>query len=98
MAGTISRRQLLGVLGGLGGATLAAGFVPVAFPEAAETTSAARQWAMVIDLRKCDGCKKCTEACQEEHELPASFEWIKVFQVKDAQGREYNMARPCFQC
>jgi molybdopterin-containing oxidoreductase family iron-sulfur binding subunit len=98
MAGGISRRQLLGTLGGLGGAALAAGFVPVAFPEAAETSEKARQWAMVIDLRKCDGCKACTEACQEEHQLPASFEWIKVFDVKDAQGNAYHMPRPCFQC
>jgi dimethyl sulfoxide reductase iron-sulfur subunit len=99
MAGQMSRRQLLGTLGGLGTGALAAGFVPLAFLEAeAAETGPKRQWAMVIDLRKCDGCKKCTEACQETHELPKSFEWIKVFQVHDKQGREYFMPRPCFQC
>ncbi|MGZ8595924.1 MAG: hypothetical protein ACXWYJ_09715, partial [Actinomycetota bacterium] len=25
------------------------------------------QWAMVIDLARCDGCKECTKACQETH-------------------------------
>jgi len=99
MTGRLSRREMLGVLGGIGTGALAAGFAPIAFPEAdAAEPGPKRQWAMVIDLRKCDGCKKCTEACQAEHELPASFEWIKVFQVKDAQGNEYNMPRPCFQC
>ena len=100
MAGQMSRRQLLGTLGGLGTGVLAAGFVPLAFheAEAAEPATTRRQWAMVIDLRKCDGCKKCTEACQDTHELPKSFEWIKVFQVHDKQGREYFMPRPCFQC
>ena len=99
MAGQMSRRQLLGTLGGLGTGVLAAGFVPLAFAEVdAADAGPKRQWAMVIDLRKCDGCRKCTEACQETHHLPQNFEWIKVFQVKDAQGREYNMPRPCFQC
>jgi len=53
---------------------------------------------MVIDLRKCDGCKACTKACQETHHLPESFEWIKVFEVHDKQGGSFFMPRPCFQC
>ena len=72
MTGRLSRREMLGVLGGIGTGALAAGFAPIAFPEAdAAEPGPKRQWAMVIDLRKCDGCKKCTEACQAEHELPA---------------------------
>ena len=83
-----------------GGAGLAAApLVPIAFPEAqAAATKKDRQWVMVIDMRRCDGCKKCTEACQAEHELPKNFEWIKVFEVKDATGGKYFMPRPCFQC
>jgi len=73
--------------------------VPLAFHEAgAAETGPKRQWAMVIDLRKCDGCKDCTEACQEVHHLPKSFEWIKVFEVEDKQGGSFFMPRPCFQC
>jgi len=105
MAGPLSRRQLLVGLGGLGASAAvaaAAGMSPITFEAAAESEHAPdakpRQWAMVIDLRNCDGCKKCTEACQTEHELPQSFEWIKVFEVQDKQGREYFMPRPCFQC
>jgi len=97
----VSRRH---VLAGLGTGAVAAGFVPIAFEAAGASHPAAasaqkdRQWAMVIDLRRCDGCKKCTDACQVEHRLPANFEWIKVFQVADKQGRKYFMPRPCFQC
>jgi dimethyl sulfoxide reductase iron-sulfur subunit len=95
----MSRRQLLGTLGGLGTGALAAGFVPIAFSEAiAADAGPKRQWAMVIDLRKCDGCKACTEACQATHHLPESFEWIKVFEVHDKQGGSFFMPRPCFQC
>jgi dimethyl sulfoxide reductase iron-sulfur subunit len=105
MAGPVSRRQVLLGAGGLGASAVvaaAAGMSPIHFQAAAGSEhlhdGKDRQWAMVIDLRKCDGCKKCTEACQAEHELPANFEWIKVFQVQDKQGRMYNMPRPCFQC
>jgi len=99
MAGPVSRRQFLEALGGLGTGALAAGFVPLAFPQAeAAEPGPERQWAMVIDLRKCDGCGECTTACQTEHELPKSFEWIKVFEVHDAAGGKYFMPRPCFQC
>jgi dimethyl sulfoxide reductase iron-sulfur subunit len=86
------------VAGGVGLAAVP--LVPIAFPEARAATPSKkeRQWAMVIDLRRCDGCKKCTEACQTEHELPKSFEWINVFEVTDKQGRQYFMPRPCMQC
>src|SRR5207249_836306 len=43
-----------------------------------------RKWIMVIDLAKCDGCKKCTEACTKMHHTPADREWIKVFHMQDS--------------
>ncbi len=102
MPDKVSRRRFLA---GVGTGAVAAGFVPIAFDAAGASHSAAaspqqkdRQWAMVIDLRKCDGCMKCTDACQEEHHLPANFEWIKVFKVADRHGHSYFMPRPCFQC
>src|SRR3990172_4961765 len=88
-----SRRRLLGGLGAAAGMA-AASFIPltqisVAGEEHPQGHTAAkstkRQWGFVIDLRRCDGCKKCTEACQKEHFLPTSkkddrenHEWIKV--------------------
>jgi dimethyl sulfoxide reductase iron-sulfur subunit len=58
---------------------------------------AARQWAMVIDLRRCDGCKECTEACQRVHYLPEDQEWIKVYEV-ESKDKSYFMPRLCMQC
>ncbi len=72
----------------------------MADPAASATAPAQpqRQWTFVIDLRRCDGCGKCTLACQQEHHLPKSFEWIKVFRLQDETGRESYMPRPCMQC
>ena len=58
-----------------------------------------RKWMMVIDLAKCDGCKKCTTECNKMHHTPADREWIKVFQMKDAQHTApYWFPKPCFHC
>lgn len=45
-----------------------------------------RQWMMIIDLRKCDGCQsqnsgpKCTEACNFGHYVPEPMQWIQVYE------------------
>jgi molybdopterin-containing oxidoreductase family iron-sulfur binding subunit len=63
-----------------------------------------RQWAMVFDLRKCEGCvtiekaPKCIEACNVEHFVPDGQEWIKVFEVEGAGGHNFFLPRPCMQC
>ncbi len=53
---------------------------------------------MVIDLRKCDGCKACTISCQQRHQLPQEQTWIEVFTMTDAAGGTYHMPRPCMMC
>lgn len=72
-----------------------------------ETSEAAprtrRQWAMVIDLRKCEGCvtqdgaPACAEGCNAEHFVPAGQQWIRVFEMEEPGG-SYFMPRPCMQC
>ena len=58
-----------------------------------------KKFVMVIDLAKCDGCKKCTEACQEMHFTESDREWIKVFKMKDADATApYYFPKPCFHC
>ncbi len=58
-----------------------------------------RKWVMVIDLAKCDGCKKCTEACGKMHFTPPDREWIRVFQMKEArETTPYWFPKPCFHC
>ena len=56
------------------------------------------QWVLVFDLRLCDGCKACTQACQKEHYLPPEQEWIKVFQMAGPLGQTYFLPKPCMQC
>lgn len=61
-------------------------------------TVAARQWVMVFDLRKCDGCNECTKACREQHHLPEQQEWIKVYELEGVSGQKYYMPRTCMMC
>jgi len=57
-----------------------------------------RKWAFVVDLRLCDGCDKCTEACQQTHYLNPDQKWINVYHMTGASGQEYAMPRLCMQC
>ncbi len=58
-----------------------------------------RKWIMVIDLAKCDGCGKCTEACGNFHFIPPGRQWIKVLRMRDSESTApYFFPQPCFQC
>ncbi len=59
---------------------------------------ATHQWAMVIDLRSCNGCKSCTAACQKAHSLTQDQTWIDVFTMTSSTGKEFPFPRPCMQC
>lgn len=61
-------------------------------------TLAQHQWAMVIDLRVCDGCDHCTQACSAMHYLTPGIEWIKVYEMTGSLGQNYSLPRPCMQC
>lgn len=102
---TLGRRGFLrgAALGGLGLAALGSlGGVIDASPSAAATqqppAKAAHQWAMVIDLRYCNGCKLCTAACEAAHYLHEDQTWIDVFTMRNASGESYFMPRPCMMC
>ncbi|MDP3062027.1 MAG: 4Fe-4S dicluster domain-containing protein, partial [Chloroflexota bacterium] len=109
--GRISRRRFLGLSGaGLAG-VVALGMPPLVrglgvgeAPAVPSTTGPRRQWAMVIDLRKCEGCTTidtapgCVQHCIVGHYVPASQEWIQVFKV-ESQGRgSFFMPVPCQHC
>lgn len=95
LGGALLGAGALGVLGeGLAGRVAAAEDL-----ELAETGKIGdQQWAMVIDLRRCDGCGECTTACQKMHHLPETQEWIKVHELEDATGGTYFMPIPCQMC
>lgn len=65
---------------------------------AAQSDLAEHQWTFVIDLRRCDGCGRCTTGCQEMHHLPDDQAWIKVYEVTDASGGTFSMPVLCQMC
>jgi molybdopterin-containing oxidoreductase family iron-sulfur binding subunit len=63
-----------------------------------------RQWSMIIDLRKCDGCQsvnlppQCTTACIEGHFAPEPMQWIEVFEHElEGDGTRF-VPTPCQHC
>ncbi len=103
----ISRRRMLQGLGAAVALTASAG-VGLATSPLRPSRSASgtpeggadsqRQWAFVVDMRRCDGCNDCTAACQSTHYLNKDQEWIKVYEVKARDGSTYYMPRLCMQC
>ena len=54
-------------------------------------TEMEHRWAMVIDLRRCVGCRACTVACKSENNVPEGVfrTWLKFEEVG-----EYPHTRP----
>ena len=60
-----------------------------------------RRWVMVIDLRKCVGCKACTVACIVENKLPPSVVYRPVLEEEIGKYPRVTLRflpRPCLQC
>ena len=107
---SMSRRNLLRLLGGTGLTALAMRLMPAflsqarAAPGRADKPGPKRQWAMVFDLRRCEGCvttdkaPQCVEGCNAEHFVPAGQEWIRVYETENGAGHNYFLPRPCMQC
>ncbi len=102
----ISRRKFLKLVA-IGGGLAAVGALGGKFlferlegipPDArTQAPGSKRSWVMLIDLKRCDGCGRCTTACRTEHNVPAGQEWIKVYKVDDS-GSSYFLPRPCMHC
>ncbi len=73
-------------------------------PAASLQARKTRQWAMVVDLRKCDGCvtldepPQCTQGCIQEHFVPEGQKWIEVYRRELPGGGATFMPTPCYQC
>ena len=43
------------------------------------------QWAMVIDIAKCIGCRRCLDACKRENKVPADLAlnrtWLERYEI-----------------
>ena len=82
------------------------GFEPVssqASGNEAAGNEPSRRYVFVIDLDKCDGCRKCTEGCHTEMHVPPAWgepnyegkqPWIQVFDFPDGT----HMPVPCQNC
>ncbi|MGZ6545079.1 MAG: 4Fe-4S dicluster domain-containing protein [Actinomycetota bacterium] len=96
----VSRRSFLGKVAAAAAGAMVAGRMVTAYADEPTTSVAGKdvpQWAMVIDIERCDGCRECTVACQEAH-FTGDQEWIKVFDMVDEGGNTYYLPRPCMQC
>lgn len=100
------RREILALLGRWLGAALAT--ATVAVPAAAAQAAAApapaprkHRYGMVIDTRRCVGCRACMVACKAENKTPPGvFYTVVVEQVIEPRmnDKPLFMTKPCFHC
>jgi len=103
---TGQRRKMLKLLTGwfggafVGATILKAGQVMAAAPGAAATKTEHR-YGMVIDTRRCIGCKACVVACKAENKTPPGVAYTVVLDgvlEPRIEDKPLFMTKPCFQC
>lgn len=108
----IRRRSLLKWLGSSAAAIALGAVAKPVFGQAvvapanktSEPAKRLRRWAMVIDLRSCDGCQsigkppRCTAACIEGHGAPEPMAWIECYEKDLPGGGTQFIPTPCQQC
>lgn len=80
---TLSRRDLLKTGGAMATAVAAASLLP---KKAEAAKNGNPRWVMVVDLRRCIGCRGCTVACKSEFDV-ALGRWSAV--VKNVEFGKY---------
>ncbi len=85
-----SRRDLLKTGGAVAAVAATTGLLPA---NSVAAKKGVPRWAMVIDLRKCIGCRACTIACKSEFSVPLG-KWNAV--VKEIETGKYPEAKKHF--
>ena len=100
MRETATRREALVQLG-LGATGLALAASGCAKSSAQTANASAVRWGMLVDLRKCVGCKACTVACKVENHTPPGVAYNVVMEEEVGEYpdvRRRFVFRPCMQC
>lgn len=92
----VSRRQFLRDAA----VTVGAGVIGKGMIKPAHAETGVR-WGMIVDLRKCVGCKSCTVACKVENHTPPGVAYCIVMEEEvgtyPSVRRKFTY-RPCMQC
>ncbi len=109
--GDLSRRDFVERMtkvgaGALATALVAGGTMATLLSSAAAAASATPirrtfRYGMVIDTRRCVGCKACVVACKTENQTPPGVSYTVVVEAafRDrADAKPLFMAKPCFHC
>lgn len=103
----LNRREFLRVAGGLGVGLAASGWIwrtflvyddPLAELGGEGGEGTGPFWAMVIDLEKCIGCRRCVYACQATNDTATGHLWNILLQDEDAFETPVFIPRPCMHC
>jgi molybdopterin-containing oxidoreductase family iron-sulfur binding subunit len=109
----LSRRELVQRLADIGAgalaAALSAGSVAAAMPSPAQAATPSREsptrrqfrYGMVIDTRRCVGCRACMVACKAENKTPPGVFYTVVVDHVIApwfNDKPLFMTKPCFHC
>ncbi len=104
---TLARRDVLDWLLKIGAGSLAVaigtgtGLAPLVNAVAGDDTKHKYRYGMVIDTRRCVGCKACMVACKTENKTPPGVSYTVVVEngFGDRPGdRPMFLTKPCFHC